>query len=65
MLIPTVQFVFFLLYFKRFYRYFRPWLASQLIAGAILLPWWAFVLAQKQMTTGIGWIPAPTGLTPC
>ena len=64
LLIPTVQFVFFLLYFKRLHRYFRPWLVSQIMAGAILLPWWAFIMAQKQKTTGIGWIPTPTMMDP-
>lgn len=58
-LLPTVQFIFIVLHFKRYYAHLRTWLLINILSASILLPWFGYIFVRQHFTTGIGWIPAP------
>lgn len=58
-LLPTVQFIFFLRYFRRYFVHFRQWMLINVLSGAVLLPWFGYIFYRGQFTFGIGWIPTP------
>jgi 4-amino-4-deoxy-L-arabinose transferase-like glycosyltransferase len=58
-LIPTVQFLYILIFFKQTHRLLWPWMAAQLLSVLPLLPWWFFIVQQQHFAVGIGWIPRP------
>ncbi|MEM7032574.1 MAG: glycosyltransferase family 39 protein, partial [Chloroflexota bacterium] len=59
-LLPTIQFIFFLRYFRRYYAHFRKWMLINIISGSVLLPWFGYIFYRGQFNFGIGWIPKPT-----
>jgi hypothetical protein len=63
-LLPTVQFLFLLIHFRRYYRQLRKWLLANIAAASILLPWFGFTLLRGRLATGIGWVPEPNWLDP-
>ncbi len=60
LLLTTVQFVFILAYFKKYFRLLRGWLLAQLLSIITLLPWFWYIFHRQHFATGIGWIPKPT-----
>ena len=63
-LISAVQFLYLIITLKQTYRLLRPWLAAQGVAVLPLIPWWLFIIQQRIVTVGIGWVPWPEWLTP-
>ena len=58
-LIPTVQFAFLLLDFKKYHLYLRKWVPLQILSASTLLPWFGYIFLRQRFATGIGWIPQP------
>ncbi len=64
LLITTVQFLFILVYFKRYFHLLRNWVFIQILSITTLVPWFGFIFYRQHFFTGIGWIPNPTILDP-
>jgi len=60
LLLATVQLIFILMYFKKYFRLLRGWLLTQLLPVITLSPWFWYVFHRQHFATGIGWIPKPT-----
>ena len=63
-LIPLVQFLYILLYFKRTHRYLWPWAIAQAVSVLPLVPWWLFIIGRQHFAVGIGWVPRPNWFDP-
>lgn len=61
-LVPTIQFVFIVLTFRRNYQRLRPWAVVQVIAIVPLLPWLIATANREVQTFGIGFLVRPTAL---
>lgn len=59
-LVPTVQFVFIVLTFRRNYQNLRIWAMAQVIAVVPLLPWLIATANREVQTFGIGFLVRPT-----
>lgn len=64
LLLPLVQFLYFLAHFKRRYRLFRRWFLAQVVAALPLGLWLIALFLQEEQSIGIAWIPRPRLITP-
>lgn len=63
-LLVAVQFLYFLMNYRRRYRLFPRWLLAQVVAALPLLVWLMALFAQEEQSIGIAWIPQPRLITP-
>jgi mannosyltransferase len=59
-LFSLVQFVYLVASLRRNYRVLRWWVASQVAAFLLFLPWAAAIVTREGRNFGIGWIHPPT-----
>jgi mannosyltransferase len=59
LLIPLIQLTVMLSNFRRYFRQFRLWVATQVIAGMALLPWLIATARREYQSFGIGFLVTP------
>lgn len=64
LLITTVQFIFILIYLKKYFHLLQNWVFTQILSITALIPWFGFIFFRQHFATGVGWIPNPTILDP-
>ena len=63
-LLPVSQLVFFILCLRQYRLHFRKWAVAQFVAFLPLIPWLYLLSRQETVAFGVGWMPAPTLLSP-